>query len=264
MANPRVTLLFKKLPANYPRSLEKKHGHILDRLMELWGTPEFDPYIDDLLIGNRGKRFGFSLEVVAELMFINELHNIFKSEGYRFPEVTESLPKAPLPWESIPVPNPTPQGFQKASERGKLDEITTFLDAGIAVDYRFENGQTPLIIAAINGQIGVVRSLIVHGAGLNLYDEGKYTALHWAAYYHHGEIVADLIKAGADINVVQNSGDTPLSLAVTRGHLDVVKVLLENRATPNIAENTKSPLAIALRKKNTEMIALLKQYGAES
>lgn len=257
MANPRVAQLFKELPANYPRRLERDHAHILDHLMELWNTPEFDSYMHSLLIDTRGGRHGFSLEVLAELMFISELHHICKSEGLRFSEAAES-------WESIQAANPTPQGFQHAIEHGELDVIKTFLDAGVAVDYRFENGETPLIIAAISGQLGAVHSLIEQGAKVNLFDGGKYTALHWAAYYHHEQIIPVLIDAGAAINVMQNSGDTPLALAVTRGHLDVAKLLLEHHADPNISGNNSLPLTIAVHRNNPEMIALLKQFGAHN
>jgi len=264
MPNPRVALLFKKLPANYPHRLERDHAHVLHRLMALWGTPEMDSYMDDLLMDKRGGRYGFALEVVAELMFINELHNIFKREGLRFPEYADTLSEPVKSWESIQAANPTPQGFQLALEHGQQEVIKAFLDAGVAVDYRFEDGQTPLIIATVSGQMNAVRCLIEHGARVNLRDEGKYTALHWAAYYHHGQIITALIDAGAEINVTQNSGDTPLALAVTRGHLDVVKLLLERQADPNTADNNSLPLAIALRRNNSEMILLLKQFGAHT
>jgi hypothetical protein len=264
MPNPRVALLFKKLPANYPRRLKQDHVHVLNRLMELWNTPEFDAYIHELLIGTRGKRQGFSLEVVSELMFINELNNIFKSEGYRFPETVNPLPKVLESWDAIQVANPTPQGFQAALENSQLEEIKVFLAAGVEVDYRFEESQTPLIVAAISGQLGVVRCLVEAGAGVNLCDGGKYTALHWAAFYRHPLIIATLLDAGAEINVTQNSGDTPLALAVTRGHLEIAKNLLERQADPNMSDNNNLPLAIALSRNNLEMIALLKQFGAHA
>jgi hypothetical protein len=262
--NPRVSLLFKTLPANYPRHLEQKHPHILNLLMDLWNTPEFDQYIHELLIDTRGNRNGFSLGVVKELMFISELHNIFKNEGLRFPEDVDSLPEDMVSWKSIQVANPTPQGFLHAIEHGLLDVIVSFLDAGVPVDYRFEDGQAPLIIAATSGQLGAVRCLIEHGARVNLPGEGKYTALHWAAYYNHSQIAAVLMDAGAAINATQHGGETPLALAVTRGHLDVVKLLLERQANPNISGNNGSPLAIALLRNNTEMIALLKQFCAHA
>jgi ankyrin repeat protein len=211
----------------------------------------------ELMIDKRGDRQGFSLEVIAELMFLGELHEIFTRKGYRLPELSDS-------WKNIPVPNPTPQGFHQAIERGQLELIEAFLGAGVKADYRFEGEQTALMVAAISGQLAAVCCLSEDGAGVNLRDGGKYTALHWAAFYRRSQIVGVLINAGAEINVTQNSGDTPLSLAVTRGHLDVAGLLLERQADPNIASNHGSPFVIAAGKKNQEMVALLRQFGARA
>jgi ankyrin repeat protein len=257
MINSRVELLFKNLPDKYPRELQRSYTHILNRLMQLWNTPDFDSYMHELVIDKRGGRQGFSQEVVAELIFLGDLHDIFRREGYRLPELPDS-------WKNIPVPNPTPQGFHQAIERGQLEVIEQFLDFGVKADYRFEGEQTALMVAAISGQLEAVKCLIEDGAGVNLFDGGKYTALHWAAFYRRSQIVEVLLEAGAEINCTQNSGDTALSLAVTRGNLEVVKLLLERQADPNITSNHGSPLAIAKGKKNEELIALLKLFGASA
>jgi ankyrin repeat protein len=262
MADSRIAQLFKNLPANYPRHLEREHPHILSRLMDLWESPEFDSYLNEVLIDTRGGRSGFSLKVVAEIMFINKLHNIFKHEGLRFPETEDTLPEAEISWQDIPVAAPTPRGFLHAIEHGNLEAMAAFLDAGVTANYRFEGGRTPLIAAAINGQLEAVRFLLNRGAKVNLHEEGGYTALHWAAYYDHRQTAAALIDAGAAINITQHTGDTPLSLAVTRIHVDMAKLLLECHADPNIAGNHGLPLAIALRANNPGMADLLKQFGA--
>ena len=255
MINPRVTLLFADLPAKYPRILERSFPHILNRLMQIWDTPEFDPFMQDLMVDKRGGRQGFPLEVAAELMFLSELHNRLKKKGYRLPAVED-------PWKAIPVADPTPKGFYYAIERGQQSVMVAFLNAGVAIDYRFEGGQTPLIIAATNGQTEITHYLIENGAGVNLRDTGGYTALHWGAFYGHVQIVEKLTGAGANINAVQNSGDTPLTLAVKRGNMAVAKLLLERQADPNIASNHGTPLNITLTRGNKEMFALLKQFGA--
>jgi hypothetical protein len=257
MINPRVTLLFSDLPAKYPRILERDYPHILNRLMQLWGTQEFDPFMHDLMVDKRGGRQGFPLEVAAELMFLSELHIHFKKKGYRLPAVED-------PWKAIPVADPTPRGFLHAIERGQKSIMEIFLNAGVTFDYRFEGGQTPLMIAATNGQTGVANYLIECGAGINLRDSAGYSALHWAAFYGHVQIVDKLTGAGANINTVQNSGDTPLSLAVKRGHIDAAKLLLERQADPNIASNHGTPLHITLSRGNKEMFMLLKQFGANA
>ena len=257
MINSRVELLFKNLPDKHPRQLERNYTHILNRLMQVWGTPEFDTYLQELMIDKRSGRQGFPPEVISELMFMGELHDIFTREGYRLPELSDS-------WKRIPAPDPTPLGFHQAIERGHVEVIEIFLGAGVKADYRFEGEQTALMVAAISGQLEAVRCLIEDGAGVNLRDGGKYTALHWAAFYRRSHVVEELLDAGAEINVTQNSGDTPLSLAVTRGHINVARHLLERQADPNIASNHGSPLAIASGKKNQEMVALLSQFGARA
>ncbi len=111
MLNPRDALLFENLPDKYPNSLARDYPNVLNRLMQLWATPEFDPYIHDLMVGKRSGRQGFPLEVVAELMFMGELHDAFKRKGCRLPDVED-------PWKAIPVANPTPLGFLHAIECG--------------------------------------------------------------------------------------------------------------------------------------------------
>lgn len=255
MLNPRIALLFKNLPDKYPHALVREYPHVLDRLMHLWATPEFDPYLHDLMIDKRGGRQGFPLEVMAELMFMSKLHDAFKRSGSQLPKIED-------PWKVIPVANPTPLGFLHAIERGNMDVIELFLNADVPIDYRFEGGQTPLIVAAINGKGDVVRYFIGSGAKINARDAGYYTALHWAAFYNHTHLMDDLCNAGAQINAVQNSDSTPLSLAVTRGHINAVRLLLKRQADPNIASNHGKPLAIAQSRKSQEMVALLRQFGA--
>jgi ankyrin repeat protein len=245
MINSRVELLFKNLPDKYPYQLERHYIRILNRLMQIWDMPEFDSYMRELVMGKRGGRQGFPPEVVAELLFLGELHDIFRSKQYYLPEIPDS-------WQDIPVPNPTPQGFYQAIERGQLELIEAFLGAGIKVDYRFEGAQTPLMVAVISGQLGAVRCLIEGGAGVNLRDEGEYTALHWAAFYDRSLIVEVLIDAYAEINVTQKNGDTPLALAVARGHTDAARLLMECKAASNTTNNHDSSVIIESGKKGPE------------
>ncbi|MBI3902161.1 MAG: hypothetical protein HY306_04360 [Nitrosomonadales bacterium] len=87
MINPRTVLLFKNLSDKYPRLLERDFPYVLNRLMQLWATPEFEPYMHDLLISKRGKREGFPLGVLEELVFLNGLHEACKRKGHSLPDV---------------------------------------------------------------------------------------------------------------------------------------------------------------------------------
>lgn len=247
MINSRVELLFKNLPDRYPHHLERDYIRILNRLMQLWDTPEFDSLMHELMLEDRSDRKGFPVEVINELMFLGELHDIFfRSNEYRLPQITDS-------WKDIPVPNPTPQGFYQAIERGQLEVIENFLRAGVKADYRFEGELTPLMVAVISGQLGAVRCLIENGAGVNLRDGGDYTALHWAAFYGHSPIIEALIDADAEINAKQNRVVTPFGLALARNRMDVAKQLLEHQTDPKIAVEQGLLLTNASDRKNKEI-----------
>lgn len=58
--------------------------------------------------------------------------------------------------------------------------------------------ETPLIYAAVNGYVDIVKALIDHGANLEAANEHGETALYQAAVNGHQEIVSLLLDKGAD------------------------------------------------------------------
>lgn len=67
------------LPIEWPSSAKKARSiedmlHIRDRVIELWGSSECEPYMQALLRDNRGGlRSGFTIEVVDEILFLIQL-----------------------------------------------------------------------------------------------------------------------------------------------------------------------------------------------
>lgn len=82
-----------------------------------------------------------------------------------------------------------------------------------ANDVEPEKGFTPLLIAATNGHIAMVRLLLEHGADPNLRNYDGVTALHNAVYENQLDIVALLLEAGADPNIKDRFGNTAYDLA---------------------------------------------------
>jgi ankyrin repeat protein len=75
-----------------------------------------------------------------------------------------------------------------------------------------------------------------------------------------------LLSHGADVNIKQRDGGTALYRAVCEGHLEVVKVLVSNGANVNAAWMTfatHTPLQVAIRNGNLEIVNLLKKHGAK-
>jgi ankyrin repeat protein len=145
-----------------------------------------------------------------------------------------------------------------ALQRGDISQIHIYLDGGVPVDYSFEDGDsTPLIIAASNDQPVVVSLLIQLGANVNARDKGEYAPLHWAAFYGHATVASLLLKNGADIDAQQNTGATPLYLAVIRNKTSMVELLLRHGADTKLRSVDGSPLDVALKKEQNDIIKLL-------
>ena len=59
-----------------PSALESQYPRLLVRMIEGWSRPEFEREINGLIMDDRGDRHGFPPEVMDELWFLNEIHQL--------------------------------------------------------------------------------------------------------------------------------------------------------------------------------------------
>lgn len=93
-------------------------------------------------------------------------------------------------------------------------------------------GETPLMLAAIKGSLPAVQALVKRGAVINR--EG-WTPLHYACSGPDNGVAAWLIAQGAQINARSENGTTPLMMAARYGNGDLVPMLLKAGAEPRAA-----------------------------
>ena len=113
-----------------------------------------------------------------------------------------------------------------AAKIGNIEAIKQHLVAGADVDFRNQQGFTPLHVAAQKGHNKVAELLIAKGANVNT--SGRLigtTPLDSAALLGHKEMVELLIDSGADINPQIITGETPLQRAEQRGHSAIAEIL---------------------------------------
>ena len=113
-----------------------------------------------------------------------------------------------------------------AAQLGNIDKVKAFLEQGIDVNAKVENGFTPLFLAVRNNDVGIARLLLSKGADVNTKNnQNGMTPLHIAAQEGHRSMVVLLLASGADANVQNARGITPLVLARRRGHTEIVEML---------------------------------------
>jgi ankyrin repeat protein len=110
---------------------------------------------------------------------------------------------------------------------GQLDAARLLLDRGADPCLADSTGATPLVAAARNGHIGMVRRLAACGAELDATTPDGATAFHAACGHNQPECVAALVELGCDTSIKDTNGWTGKQWAEPRGHAAVLDVLRE-------------------------------------
>lgn len=92
------------------------------------------------------------------------------------------------------------------------------------VDQRNKADETPLMMAALKGQLAQVRALIARDADVN---KPGWAPLHYAATGGHLEVMALLLEHHAFIDAESPNGSTPLMMAAMYGSPQAVRLLLD-------------------------------------
>jgi ankyrin repeat protein len=121
--------------------------------------------------------------------------------------------------------------LENAAARGHLEIAAFLLEHGADVDLRGGDGNPPLRWAVERGHTDVVSLLLEHGAAVDFID-GTFgrNLLHLAALNGHLDIVRSLVPRGVELNARDNTGRTALHHAARYGHQLVADYLIEGGA----------------------------------
>jgi uncharacterized protein len=166
------------------------------------------------------------------------------------------------------------RGFDPNSldERGQVglylamrDDANAVLDAllahpGIQVDVANRSNETPLMMAALKGNLPAVQKLVARGAALAR--EG-WTALHYAASGPSLEVMAWLVAQGAPLEALSPNRTTPLMMAAGYGNADGADVLLKAGANAKVRNDAGLDAADFARRVGRDAVAKRIEKAAE-
>ncbi|XP_045700643.1 kinase D-interacting substrate of 220 kDa isoform X4 [Phyllostomus hastatus] len=150
-------------------------------------------------------------------------------------------------------------------EEENIPALKALLEKCKDVDERNECGQTPLMIAAEQGSLEIVKELIKNGANCNLEDLDNWTALISASKEGHVHVVEELLRCGADVEHRDMGGWTALMWACYKGRTEVVELLLSHGANPSVTglQYSVYPIIWAAGRGHADIVHLLLQNGAK-
>ncbi len=145
-----------------------------------------------------------------------------------------------------------------AAEHGHLDVVKRLVEKKAKIDFlEGDNEISALALSSGNGHLEIVQFLIENGAVIED-DKASPSPLMRAARNGYVDVMRCLIKAGADIRRMSYEAESPLIVAAEWGAIAAAKFLLQLGVGP-------CPEALARAKENghENIVALFIEYGAE-
>jgi ankyrin repeat protein/L-ascorbate metabolism protein UlaG (beta-lactamase superfamily) len=155
--------------------------------------------------------------------------------------------------------------LQVAAAEGQAEIAVFLLQNGASMTAgEGTSGGTPMHLAAANGHLDLVKVLIANGASLDSRDDRGMTPLHSACYQGQTDVADFLVAQGADVNALTTSGSAPLHGAAYYGHPGTVRFLIEHGAHVAVPNRYGyQPLHSASAAGHLEIVKFLVEYGAD-
>uniref|UniRef100_A0A8H7K645 Uncharacterized protein n=1 Tax=Bionectria ochroleuca TaxID=29856 RepID=A0A8H7K645_BIOOC len=145
---------------------------------------------------------------------------------------------------------------------GDIEMVALLLDLGAAREVSLPYGNMPLILAARNGEVAILRLLLDHGWAALAIEHGSIV-LHAVVGYGKLEAVRLLLEMGISAEGHAN-GTTALHLAALGGHVNIAELLLANGADLEVGDDQRqtTPLCTAVMARQDLMVKYLLWKGA--
>lgn len=151
----------------------------------------------------------------------------------------------------------------EASFNGNTEDVLQALLKGADANTKTPEGVTPLMFAAQNGFLDIVKILVHNGANVNAIPDDGATALIAATRFNHYEVMDHLIQSGANINLKDRDSVSALLYAAAYGYFIPADLLIFYGADINsCTDDSTNALYVAAFNNNYDVAELLISKGA--
>ena len=151
-----------------------------------------------------------------------------------------------------------------AAENGSYELIEFFVEKKIGIYQKTNDGKNCLHIAASKGHFNLCKTLIEKiNFNVDMVDNKKWTALHYAAQKGSYELMNYFIAKGTDVLLKTKDGLNCLHIAASNGHLNLCKTLInEINFDVNIADDEgRTALYCSAQSGNDELFGFIADKG---
>lgn len=158
---------------------------------------------------------------------------------------------------NVPAP-PRQVALVIAALKQDWKTVLRMLDAGASVETTDDTGVTPLMAAAMQGNVEILRTLLERHASVDFTDLAGRCALHYALTAGNFEAVQVLLPLMSNIEEVSVAGNDLLTAALETGEMRIFQTVLERfPATLQWTAVTGRALETALHADMKEQVRLL-------
>ena len=131
-----------------------------------------------------------------------------------------------------------------AAANGDLDSAKILFSYRANLNARNKYGMTPLLYAIKGKHKEMTEYLINNGANINISNIYGQNPLFWAAYYGDSQLVHNLLVLGANYKRKTRRGQTALQMARALGHKETAKNIEEFIAYKNLPRDEKGNIIL--------------------
>jgi ankyrin repeat protein len=158
-----------------------------------------------------------------------------------------------------------------AAIEGDMGVMKGLIDKGANINVLDHEGYSPLVLALKEDHINIAKMLMDARANANIGGGIIGNALHLAAYKAEPWLVRDLIKRGGDVNSTDCEGNTPLHIVCgvynrnLRKNSLIAEMLVKAGAQKNLLNKDRwGPLHLAARRGQTEAVLWIVKRNLQS